>query len=229
MLGARTKKAALAVAGLAAGFVGVVGVAHTPWGRPMLGWLQGAPGCPIGAELDPAAAAAVRAQLTAPLVGPEHGASIPVLGGLLPGQSTRAQARAWSVAHGLRCTTNLSHQDRCGGVLLGRDDAQVVMRYDDARLLDVEVSFRSPDAQGAFSMAQTLDAELGRDAEPWRAQGATDSEALAMGPLAQSRREYRFSDLRTEVRATNLGRRGYWVRGFAQALTGGDANARPAS
>ena len=229
MTRARTLKVVGALSGVVAAFIGFVGAAHTPWGRPMLGWLQGAPGCPIGAELDPAAAAAVRAQITAPLAGKATEAS-PVLSGLQPGETSRADARRWTTRHGLRCAPMIaSAQDRCEGELLGHDGASVVLHYDDARLLDVEVSFRSTDADAAFAMAQTLDVALGRGPEPWRAQGATDAAALALGPLSQTRREYRFFDLRTEVRATNLGPNGYLVRGFAQALPGEDANAQPDS
>lgn len=227
---ARTIKAAAGLCGIVAALVGFVGAAHTPWGRPMLAWLQGAPGCPIGAELDPDVAAGVRAQLTAPFAQEDRGGSAPVLRGLHPGSNTKADARAWSSRHGLRCaTTTVSSQDRCDGELLGRAGVNVVMHYDDARLLDVEVSFRSADATTAFAMAQALDTALGRGAEPWTTQGAADAAALAQGPLSQTRREYRFSDLRTEVRATNLGPRGYLVRGFAQALPEDVASAQSAS
>ena len=70
MVTARTRRRALLTSGLVATMFGLVGVAHTPLGRPILGWLSGVPGCPIGAPLDAEAAAAVRAQLTAPLHAP---------------------------------------------------------------------------------------------------------------------------------------------------------------
>lgn len=226
---ARTLKIAGALSGVVAAFIGFVGAAHTPWGRPMLGWLQGAPGCPIGAELDPAEAAAVRAQITTPLSGDATEASA-VLHGLQPGETSRADARRWTAEHGLRCAPMIaSRQDRCEGDLLGHDGASVVLHYGDVRLLDVEVSFRSSKSEAAFVMAQTLDVALGRGAEPWHTQGVTDAAGLAGGPLSQMRREYRFADLRTEVRATNLGPNGYLVRGFAQALPGKAANAQPDS
>ncbi len=229
MTRARTQKLALALCGVAAAFLGFVGAAHTPWGRPMLGWLQGAPGCPIGDELDPAVAAAVRAQLTAPLAGEAAGAASEVLRGLLPGEDSRADAQRWSVNNELRCTPSAALlQDRCEGELLGHPGARVMLQYDDARLLDVEVSFRSADADAAFAMARSLEAELGRGTAAWHTQGAMDADALATGPLSQTRREYRFTNLRTEVRATNLGPRGYLVRGFAQSLPGEGANTRSA-
>jgi len=209
---------ALGLGGLAAAFVAFVGVAHTPLGRPMLAWLQGAPGCPIGAELDPEAVAAVRARLTAPLRDESAEASSPVLGGLEPGQSSRGDVHRWSEHHGLRCSDTAARVETCRGALLGVERATVVLRFADDRLLDVEVAARTDGAAGALAIAETLDAQLGRGVPAFRADGANDASALRRGPLSQHRREYRFSDLRAEVRATNLGPRGFLVRGFAQSL-----------
>ena len=215
---ARTRKAIVALSAVTTAFVAFVGVAHTPWGRPMLGWLRGAPGCPIGAELDPEAMASVRAQLTESLADPDAGRSGPVLGGIHPGVSSRKDASEWSRANGLRCASVEPQLDECRGALLGAEDARVALRYREDRLLDVEVSVRTDEPALALRVADAMDDGLGRRAEPWRADGVTTAAALGRAPLSQRRREYRFSDVRAEVRATNLGARGFLVRGFAQSL-----------
>ncbi len=203
--------------------VAFVAVAHTPLGRPVLGWLRGAPGCPIGGELDPATAAAVRADLTGPLRGDADAPSNTVLGGLDIGEASREDVQRWAAEHDLRCTPTTQ---RCTGTLLGIEGT-VVLHFDETRLLDVEVSARSPDAARALAIADVLDGAVGHGARPWRAQGAMSPDALAAAPLRQSRREYRFTQRRAEVRATNLGPRGYLVRGFAQSMPdaepGGDS------
>ncbi|MCR9161060.1 MAG: hypothetical protein ACE37F_11535 [Nannocystaceae bacterium] len=176
----------------------------------MLGWLRGAPGCPIGAELDPEAMASVRAQLTGALADPDAGPSGPVLGGLRPGVSSREDVARWSDVQGLQCGP-LMHE--CRGALFGAAQARVSLRYAGDRLLDVEVSARTDEPDAALRIADAMGAGLGRQADPWRADGA-----LGRAPLSQRRREYRFDDLRAEVRATNLGARGFLIRGFAQSL-----------
>ncbi len=72
-----------AVTMLALAFVAFVGVADTPWARPMLGWMLGMPGCPIGAELDDAARARAREKVLAALPGPEPARSRRVFDGQL--------------------------------------------------------------------------------------------------------------------------------------------------
>lgn len=215
---ARTRRAIVALSAVATAFVAFVGVAHTPWGRPMLGWLRGAPGCPIGAELEPEVMASVRAQLTEPLADPDAGVAGPVLGGLKPGASSRDDAAQWSEARGLRCASVAPQRDECHGTLWGAADARVALRFADDRLMDVEVSVRTREPSAALRVADAMDDGLGLRAQPWRAEGVSTAEALGRAPLSQRRREYRFADVRAEVRATNLGRRGYLVRGFAQSV-----------
>ena len=214
MTTARTKRWALASSGLVAALFAFVGVAHTPLGRPMLAWLRGAPGCPVGGQLDAEATAAVRARLTTPMIEPGAAAAGELLGGLQPGRSTREDVRRWSEHHGLRC----SDPAHCEGTLPGLAQASVVLHFAGERLLDVEVTARTEAPDDALAAAVALDTALGQGAKPYRADGADDPQSLSRGPLSQRRREYRFADLRTEVRATNLGPRGYLVRGFAQAL-----------
>ena len=214
MVTARTKRWALGSGGLVAALFAFVGVAHTPLGRPMLAWLKGAPGCPIGAELDAEATAAVRARLTAPMIEPDGAAASDLLGGLHPGRSTREDVRRWSEHHGLRC----SDPAHCEGTLPGLAQASVVLHFAGERLLDVEVTARTQAPGDALAAAVALDDELGQGAVPYLADGDDDPQSLGRGALSQRRREYRFADLRTEVRATNLGPRGYLVRGFAQSL-----------
>lgn len=184
----------------------------------MLGWLRGAPGCPIGAELDPEAMASVRAQLTESLADPHAGASGPILGGLAPGVSSREDAAKWSDEQGLRCTSVTPQLDECKGALLGASDARVALRFADDRLLDVEVAVRTDEPTVALKVADAMDDGLGGRAKPWLAEGVSTPAALGRAPLSQRRREYRFADVRSEVRATNLGTRGFLVRGFAQSL-----------
>jgi hypothetical protein len=184
----------------------------------MLAWLRGAPGCPIGAELDPEAMASVRAQLTESLADPNAERSEPVLGGLQPGRSSRQDVARWSDEHGLRCAELGGEQQECRGALLGAADAHVALHFAGDRLLDVEVSVRTQEPGAALEVAAAMDDGLGRNARPWRAEGASTAAGLGRAPLSQRRREYRFADLRAEVRATNLGPRGFLVRGFAQSV-----------
>ncbi len=206
---------------LAVSLVGLIGVAHTPWGRPLLAFLPGmSGGCPIGAEIDPQTLATVRSSVTESLRGQSPTRSRRVLTFEL-GVSTRADVEAWADARALDCTAVRPHRWSCDGhTLPGAIPGTVQFGFDaEQRLVDVERSTRTDDVVLAVHVAQALSEELTEHAgPPTRIRGATDSAHLARAPLRQQVHEYRYADMRARVTATNVGSRGYSVRSIYQAL-----------
>lgn len=199
--------------GGAIAFVALVGVAHTDLGRPLLALLRGAPGCPIGAEVDPEGWARARARVTASLRGDSPSPSRSVLDVELG--ATRTEVLAWANDRELRCTA-LTERLQCPDPVL---DGAIRFGFDPQGILvDVERSVRTDRPEHALAAADGLQRDLAATTPPTRVRGRDTVAYLSAGALRQTEREYRFSDMRARVTATNLGARGYLVRGVYQAL-----------
>lgn len=227
------KWSAAAITVSVAAFVAVVGVAHTPWGRPLLGYLsflgmtgQNA-GCPIGAGVDPEVATQLRAQTLEPMRGVTPSPSRRVLAFEL-GDSRRADVLAWAQQHGLECgaparASTTSTALRCTGLELDGTDATATVHFAfgvDDRLLDVERSARVVDVDVALALASTFERDIAGSSGMAAAsrRGEPTAGYLARGPLSQSAVEFRFDDMRAQVIVTNLGSGAYSIRDLHQAL-----------
>jgi hypothetical protein len=223
MRGARwIKWSALGITVSVLSFVAVVGFAHTPMGRPLLGYMgflgmNGMnSGCPIGAELDPARAAELRAASLEPLRGVTPSASRRVLGFEL-GTSQRDEVITWSRDQGLDCNAPPRQAKgtslRCTGFRLPGTSALASVNFSfdpEGRLLDVEL---------ATALASELEVEIAQNSgELSSRQGELTAAYLSRGPLSQSTAEYRFHDMRAQVIVTNMGDGAFSIRGLHQGL-----------
>lgn len=213
-------------------FVAVVGVAHTPFGRPLLGYLsflgmtgQNA-GCPIGAGVDPAVAMQLRAQTLEPMRGETPSLSRRVLAFEL-GDSQRSDVLAWAQQHGLECgaparASTSSTALRCTGLELDGTDTTATVHFAfgvDDRLIDVERSARVVDVDVALELASEFERDIaGSSGMAADRRGEPTATYLARGPLSQTAAEFRFEDMRAQVIVTNMGSGVYSIRDLHQAL-----------
>jgi hypothetical protein len=208
--------AALGVLGVA-----VIGFAHTETGRPLLQYIPGMGACPLGPPLSAEDRMRVRGELLAPLAGVGAATSRRVLAFEL-GRTSAADVSAWAASHAIQCAPGRKIGLRCTAVpadALGQTHAfdEVSFEFDAGdRLISVEGSANLQDAAVAIDYVATRDLAL-RDqlGEPT----ASRDTALA-GPLSQMSRDFRRSDIRAHVNATNMGRGRYKIREFHQLIEG---------
>ncbi len=220
---------AIAATGLA--FVGLVGVAHTELGRPLLQYLPGmGSSCPVGADLAPTPEAldAARADVLERVRGTSPARSLDAFGFRLS-STTRADVLAWAGAHAVACTSDRHSGLRCTDVPpralpIARpvDEIEFSFAADD-RLVSASVStLASSPAAAADLVTRRADAIGRRLGAPTSRRGEPTAAFLERGAMTQVAYEYRRADLRARLVATNLGVRGIGVREIVQGL--GDAD-----
>ena len=227
------KWSAVAVTLSVTAFVGVVGVAHTPWGRPLLRYMSVLgmtgenAGCPIGAGVDPAVASQLREQTLEPMRGATPSPSRRVLAFEL-GDTHRDDVLAWAQQQGLECgapprASTTSTALNCTGLDLEGTDATGTVNFAfdlQDRLLDVERSARVADVEVAIALASGFEREItaGSDSSAASRRGEPTASHLTKGPLSQSAVEYRFDDARAQVIVTNMGSGDFTIRDLHQAI-----------
>ena len=217
-------RALAGAAGLTLLAVALIGFAHTKHGRPLLALLRGAPAgaCPVGKDikLSPEQHEQARAKALAPVRGAERALARPALGFALDA-TTRPDVERWASEKGVRCEP--AKRDaalRCVAVPVaalpasatntpGHDLDALLFVFDGyGRLVGLDAS---RDRLSAEEAAQLVEARAGAIAEeagpPTLQRGVADGDYLAGGALRRIESEFRFSDYRAEVSATNLGRK----------------------
>ncbi len=201
-------------------FVAFVGFAHTSAGRTFLSWLPGV-GCPLDrAPLTAERRDQTRTAILAAYEGEDPASTRTVLGLELE-RARFDDVVAWAADAGVACAPASDASSlQCPAVPLG--DATGVGRFSfdgGGRLVAFDVSRRDADAGRAAAFvrerAQTLRADHG---EPTSHRGEASEAFLRRGALGQVAYEYRFSDMRTTLSATNLGHGRYLVRETWQAV-----------
>lgn len=213
------KRAHVAAIGSVLGLVGLVGVAHTPMGRPLLAWMGGAAGgCPVAlARATPAALERGRVDATTPMRGEAKAPARSALGLTLM-RSSRGDVDAWAKATGATCATELQGAAlRCAlpadaSAVATSAMSDVLFRFDErATLVAIDAMTPAPDAAAAIARVDaasaTVAATLGVDAR------RADATADALDePLARASASYRYSDYVVELVASNMGPTGFVVR-----------------
>jgi hypothetical protein len=198
-------------------FVALAGFAHTPTGRPLLGLLARAGGCPVpmgdGVKATPAERDAYRAKQLLAVRG-EVPAKARFAGGFVLDGTTRAEAKTAVEGHGATCKAGLSGSLTCVGVpaaaLVGyqgtsADDVTFAFDASD-KLVGVDVTRFTVDADEASKAYGSLNRQLQETAGPKASEAGTGSSTyLVGGALRQARTDYRFSDYVAYVSATNMG------------------------
>lgn len=223
----RLVRAAIAIAGLGLAFVGVVGFAHTPAGRPLLRYLPGmGSSCPMPTAMAADERDRLRGELLAGVRGEAHATSRAALRFEL-GMTSRADVDAWARAHAIACAADRNATLRCAdvpadalGTALRSDELAFVFDAQD-RLVALDSSSRVRDAETAARFASQRTAELrARLGDPSTVAGEPTAAFVGRGPLTQVSAEFRRAELRAKVVATNLGHGRYTVRELYQALPG---------
>lgn len=206
--------------------VAVIGFAHTEAGRPLLRYIPGMGACPLGPPLTAEDQTRVRGEILAPYAGDHPAASRRVLSFEL-GRTTSAEVSAWATHHGLACAPGRRLALRCTGVpaqSLDQVAAFDAVSFDfdaEGRLVTLEgsASLTDPALAAGYVAARdrTLRDQLGA---PVTTRGEAQAAVVAAGPLSQISREFRSSDIRTHVAATNDGHGRYNIREFHQLITG---------
>ena len=219
-----TTAAALVCAGIA-----LMGIAHTPAGRPLLNLLARsglmhlagarAAGCPFGFDRQASAEdrdRSIRAFAQAH-AGSALASSRPA-GGFLLGASTRPELLDWARHNRVDCHPKGGSDDlECRAVPLGlltqagaspSDTLELAwLSFDGAqRLAKVVVVQHLPDARSAWNTFSGLTSALAREAgHAPQATGESSVNGLAAGLLRQATAELRCRDYYALARATNLG------------------------
>jgi hypothetical protein len=221
--------AAISFGLLAAAFTGVVGAAHTKSGRFLLPYLAELPGmgglCPLGFADDLSAARrdALRHDILVKDAGTLAAASRPALGFAL-GRTSRDEVGQWATAYHIECTRKREDL-RCVGVpaeAIGPASGTwaVLFKFDaESHLVAVDATSDATDVTAAVAVYEGASDAVTREAgPPTRTSGTPDAAWLGKGTLNQANAEYRFSDYRAQVTATNMGQRGVVVHETFQAI-----------
>lgn len=221
----RTLQVLGALTGLVVLGVAVIGFAHTERGRPLLRYIPGMGACPLDAPLTAEDRSRVRGEVLAPLAGERAAGSRRALAFEL-GRTTADDVAAWASSHGIACAPARKLALRCTAVpaaSLAEVAAfdEVSFDFDAAgRLVMVEGSASLDDATRAADYVAARDLALRDDlGSPTTSRGDARAEAVR-GALSQISREFRRSDVRAQIVATNSGQGRFTIREFHQLITG---------
>ncbi len=198
-----------------------IGLAHTPFGRPLLGYLGMVPGCPMSLEsADPIKVEAFRLQQLQAHAGKAPAAAHPGLGFEL-GKATRKDVQAWVKNEHANCKeTRRGSVIKCNGTTLSSD------RVSSPGIEDVHFQFNASDrlvavdlfrkgncgAQALAHLAQ-LEKDLKLRVGPATSRdGVANAEYLDAAQLHRVGVEFRYSDYLARLSAMNFGERGVRVR-----------------
>jgi hypothetical protein len=198
----------------------LIGVAHTPWGRPLLQLpllraMASHAGCPVG-SIEPASFERVRALKLRGDVGTAEAAAHPALGFVL-GKTARKDVEGWVTQQHASCKPGLvSSVLECENVnMAGAPTISRLRLQFDAlnRLVSVDL-FRSdakPDA--LVARFQTLSRELDESVGPaTSAVGTPSSTFVKSAPLQTVTRTYGYRDYVASAMLLNFGKRGVRLR-----------------
>jgi hypothetical protein len=212
-----------AAAGLGAAAVlatAVIGVAHTPWGRPLLQLpllraMASQAGCPLG-SVEPAEFERVRRLKLRADTGSATAGSHPALGFVL-GATVRDDVERWAKRTGTSCKPDLvSSVLQCENVTaLGAPAiSQLRLQFDpQLRLVTVDAFRPSASPVELIARFETLARELDASVGPATSTVGTPSAAFVKSaPLQTVARSYRYRDYVATSMLLNFGKRGVRLR-----------------
>lgn len=213
-------KTGLGIAGFCAVATAVIGVAHTPWGRPLLklpllSSMASRAGCPVG-TIEPAAFEQVRRTKLKGDVGSDAAKARPALAFTL-GEARRADVERWSKAQNADCKTGqVASVLECDEVALGSGPTitRLRLQFDgQERLVSVDL-FRSAGAAEALvqrfnELGQELDQQVG---PATNTVGDATVAFMKKSPLQTAVRHYSYRDYVAKATLLNMGKRGLKLR-----------------
>lgn len=211
-------------AAIAVLFFVFVGVAHTKWGRPLLGLLTGVPGCPAGfGEGDPASVEAMRkssvvARTATAAQTQTHPALVRADGQALElGKATRAEVTAW-LGDAIKGCKELREGQviTCENPAVAIDGPKVGdlhLQFLGDVLVAVDVFRADTEPHIAMQHFQMIGAEVEKKVGPaTKAHGQVEAAWLGAMPLRQTSLEFNYKGYVAELSVTNLGPRGVRMR-----------------
>jgi len=205
---------------------GLIGFAHTKAGRPLLGWLRGAPGCPLSLDSgDPKAVEAFRVKQLELHTGTLSTRSNRALAFEL-GRTRRAQVYQWAAENTGRCRSLRDNSVlQCNGPLIGNSrnppESNISPAIDDIHLqfdergvlVAVDLYRVEASAEASLALVKLRSRELDQAVGPrTETSGEETSRYLAAGLLHRISVGYRYRQYVAEISATNFGERGIRVR-----------------
>ena len=199
-------------------FVTLAGAAHTDAGRSLMRWLPG--GCPL--DRGPMTAEQLDRSRRAVLTeyrAERSAERLSVLGFDLE-RSTRAEVRAWARKVASTCEPRGVAQWRCTEPPSRHGSTVRTFTFDQhERLVALDTSIHTRDpTQAVRHLEQRSNQLTAGHGAPTSARGRPTEEYLRRGPLRHIGYEYRFSNLRTTLTATNLGHDQFVVRETWQSV-----------
>lgn len=218
MARAKWLRVSLYVASGLAGLTLLVGLLHTPLGRPLLARLG--VGCPVQAS--PADTERARLESARATQGTEASPAQPALGFVLD-RMTSTDVLAWADRNHVDCSEQrsgslLSCKDVPARALGARgagkvDELQLVFSPTSKRLVNIataQYGLEAKDAAAQMSaVVSGLESQLGK---PTREAGQRTADYLDSAPYKTALVRYRFSDYQADVTATNLPGKGTMLR-----------------
>ncbi|MCA9627720.1 MAG: hypothetical protein KC766_08645 [Myxococcales bacterium] len=210
--------------------VGLIGFAHTEAGRPLLGWMKGAPGCPmIEGDASPESIEAYRTRtLQKQLVHASEEAHLTPALDLSLGKSTRVDVKRFATRQGGRCEDTAKQAAlRCVGFAASSRLSDVYAQFDpEGRLVALD-SFSDLTAEAAIAYFAARRSELERKVGPvTKISGVSPSTAQLATPYARSAVEFEYKRYSAKLSVMNFGKRGTRVRQQYQWLAPSEVAAR---
>lgn len=198
----------------------VIGVAHTPWGRPLLrlpllSALAQHAGCPVG-SIEPAAFEKVRRTKLQGEVGATAARAHPALGFTL-GRTRRTGVEQWIEAGRVSCKAGLvasvlecENVAGAGGAAI----SHLRLQFDgEQRLVSVDLFRQSSDDRALVQRFEELGRELDAQVGPATSSVGTPTLAfMKQSPLQTAVRSYGYRDYVASAMLVNLGKRGLRLR-----------------
>lgn len=213
-------KAAAGVGAAAFLATAVIGVAHTPWGRPLLklpflSALAQRSGCPVG-SIEPAAFEAVRQAKLAGDVGEAPARAHPALGFTL-GQTQKSDIERWATSTKASCKAGLvASVLECENVTsMGAPPITNLRLQFDAQERLVGVDLFRADAEGSALVGrfQALQRELDQSVGPATSNVGTPTlDFVKKSPLQTVVTTYGYRDYVATAMLLNFGKRGLRLR-----------------
>lgn len=210
--------------------VGLIGFAHTPAGRPMLGWLKGAPGCPaLEGNADPAAIEAYRSRtLKKNLANANDDArDTPALSFSL-GKSTRQNVQSFAARSGAACKDDANQAAlKCTGFAQSTTLSDVYAQFDEeGRLVALDAFSDFPPDAAVRYLKQREEALVASVGPVTGTSGVKPSTEELKQPYARSGIEFEYKRYSAKLSVMNFGSRGTRVREQYQWLAPAELAAR---
>jgi hypothetical protein len=217
------------LAAFSAAATAVIGVAHTPWGRPLLklpllSAMASRAGCPVG-TIEPAAFEKVRSTKLKSEVGSEPAKQHPALAFTL-GESRRADVERWTKTQNAKCKAGLvASVLECSDVAAPGVPtiAKLRLQFDEQeRLVSVDLFRSTGTAESLIGRFVELEQQLEQQVGPsTNSVGTPTLSYVTKTSLQTVVRQYSYRDYVAKATLLNFGKRGLRLREQYQWLSPG--------